>query len=126
MAAGLYSASLWTGLRFHWVTEGAGKTWENKKQGTSGVSKGHQLPVEYLPVDGDRSISITRQEFDVTALDLDGETLSDLTTVAKGSTLGEFQSRGISLLRELTDDKVRGRLTSALSDTSFYETLRLS
>jgi hypothetical protein len=126
MAAGLYSASLWTGLRFHWVTEGAGKTWENKKQGTSGVSKGHQLPVEDLPVDGDRSISITRQEFDVTALDLDGDTLSDLTTVAKGSTLGEFQSRGISLLRELTDDKVRGRLTSALSDTSFYETLRLS
>lgn len=122
---GLYAAEWWVGLRFHWVTEGAGKTWTNKKSGESGTSKGHQLPVEYLPVGSEPAQSVVA-DYDVAALDLDEATFDDLRSYAQGLTLGEFQSRGISLLRELTDEKVRGKLTSALSDTSFYETLRLS
>lgn len=127
--AGLYAASLHLGLRFHWVTEGAGKTWENKQTGQSGTSKGHQLPVEYLPTDGvQMALSALggTVQYDVEALALDQTTLSDLTTVARGSSLGEFQSRGISIARDLQDEKARGKLTVALSDTSFYETLRLT
>lgn len=124
---GLYAAGWWTGLRFHWVTEGAGKTWKNSKTGESGTSKGHQLPVEYLPSDGSGSSQSTvREEYDVAGLGLDVILENDLRTFAQGLSLGEFQSKGISLLRELTDDEMRGKLTAALSDPSFYGTLRPS
>jgi hypothetical protein len=108
------------------VTEGAGKTWTNRKTGESGTTKGHQLPVEYLPLDGSAATQMVMVEYDVASVGLDDPTLRDLTTYAQGLSLGEFQSRGISLVRGLQDENVRGNLTKALSDSSFYETLRQS
>jgi hypothetical protein len=120
----LYVAAPYVGLRLHWVTTGAGVPWENKKTGQSGVSRGSQLPVGFA--DEGANVQAERPPFDVGHLGLDDQTLADLTTFAKGYGVGEFQSHGISLLRDLHDDEAYGKLSAALSEISFYETLRAS
>jgi hypothetical protein len=121
----IYAAPVWEDLRFHFVTEGAGERWENKKAGTSGTTKGAQLPVEWLPDLGDSGQAVLAT-YDLPSVGLSDDDLLDLMTLAKGLTLGEFQSKGISHAKGLQDAAVRSKLQVALSDQSFYETLRAS
>lgn len=120
----LYSESTFVGLRFHWVTEGAGKPYSLKDKVTgetkTGTSRGREMPVEYLP---GGSLPVV-DSFDVDALGLDEATVSDLMTMATGFGFGEFQSKALSLVRDLQDDDQRASLQRALSQQSFYETLR--
>ena len=123
----LYSESTFLGLKFHWVTEGAGKPYTLKDKSTgetkTGTTRGRQMPVEYLGAGGGAPTAVY-EPHDVDAIGLDPDTVGDLVTMAEGLSFGEFQSRGLSLVKDLQDEAVKGKLLSALSQQSFYETLR--
>jgi hypothetical protein len=121
----LYRAETYLGLRFHWVTEGAGEDYKFKGRDgeeVKGKTKGRQLPVEYLP-DGEQMV-MPVADFDIEALALDAELLADLKTAAEGYGYNEWQKAGISMARDLQGTDAYGTLVSALSERSFYEKLR--
>jgi hypothetical protein len=122
----LYQSETYEGLRFHWITEGAGKKYSFNDRATGelkeGYTKGRQMPVEYLP--GGEQLKLAAADFNVEALGLDDETLGDLRTLAAGEGFDKFQKSGISLARGLQGTDTYGTLIAALSDREFYETLR--
>jgi hypothetical protein len=128
--SGLHSDRAWLGKRFHWVTEGAGetKTFNDRQTGEKKtvISKGHQLPVEYLPGQGTLPLGDDGvvESYDVDGLGLDDAMLIDLVTLAQGLSYGEFQAKAVSFLGDLQDDPRRASLGVALNEQSFYQTLR--
>ena len=126
---GLHSDEAWIGKRWHWATEGAGELIKFKDRNTGTtverISRGYQLPQEFLGSQ-DEQLVLTSTPYAVDNLGLDEVMLSDLTTMAKGYSLGEFQSAAVSFLRDLQDDPRRGILGEAIGNVSFYETLRNS
>jgi hypothetical protein len=127
---GLHSQECWLGKKFHWVTEGAGESMTIKDRDTNKkktiISKGHQVPVEYLSGDAGQPIDPFTDDYYIEGLHLDDGMLTDLTVMAQGLTLGEFQSKGISFLNDLQGDDRRSMLAEALNVPAFYETLRRS
>ena len=123
----LYRAETYLGLRFHWVTEGAGEDYKftDKETGEErkGKTRGRQLPVEYL-ADGEQLAIPIVSEFDIASLGLPEDVLNDLATQAEGYGFNEWQKAGLSLARDLQGTEAYGRLVPALSDRSFYEALR--
>lgn len=122
----LYRAETYLGLRFHWVTEGAGEDYSFKNRDgeqVKGKTKGKQLPVEYLK-DGEQLVMAAASDFDVASLDLPDDVIADLRTQAEGYGYNEWQKSGLSLARDLQGTDTYAKLVAALSERSFYEALR--
>lgn len=127
-----YHGAAWLGLHAHWVTIGAGESYnvKDKETGESkkGLTKGFPAPVEFLgeQVAGSNGASVPAgKQLDLVALGVPDTMLDEWVTLAAGHTADEFL-RNVSTDIPNLPDGCRQDVVAALSNGSLYQQLHAS